>query len=217
MALTDTWNEATPAGSDFKSDGDNKIRQLKQQMREAWQVDHTFPDTGSAGDSTLGYHKVIHIKDNGGAASAVTDVIGLYNNGDALYMIKEGGGITEIAGDSVNAKTGDWIASTVTTARTGWTNVSATYTGKFMRISATPLSTGGSDTHSHAAGTYISDPHTHSYTPNTLTEAGGGGSQTYADNTAATTSSGGGGAITGTSASGDNVPVYVQVVIFQKD
>jgi len=68
---------------------------------------------------------------------------------------------------------GDLIVSTVTTARTGWTNVSATYANKFMRISATPLSAGGADTfsltlaeanlpgHTHAAGTLIGPAHTH--------------------------------------------------------
>jgi len=45
--------------------------------------------------------------------------------------------------------TGDWLLSSVSTAHTGWTNVSATYSDKFMRINTTPLSTGGSNTHQH--------------------------------------------------------------------
>jgi len=57
--------------------------------------------------------------------------------------------------------TGDWIISSVATARTGWTDVSATYANKFMRISATPLSTGGADTHSHTIAEANLPSHTH--------------------------------------------------------
>jgi len=76
-------------------------------------------------------------------------------------------------------KTGDWIISSVATARTGWTDVSTTYANKFMRVSATPLSTGGADTftlaetnlpahthtgpsHTHGVGTLAMTAHTHS-------------------------------------------------------
>lgn len=136
---------------------------------------------------------------------------------------------------------GDLISSTVNTARTGWTNVSATYANKFMRISATPLSTGGADTHTHAVGSFVSPTtgshtltatempaHTHTFSWGII---GAGGSyldaeDRYAGATDSTTSSsagsGGGhthtgGAITGTSAAGDNVPAYLTVCIFQKD
>jgi hypothetical protein len=56
---------------------------------------------------------------------------------------------------------GDWIISTVNTARAGWTDVSATYANKFMRISATPLTLGGADTHSHTIAANNLPVHTH--------------------------------------------------------
>ncbi len=107
---------------------------------------------------------------------------------------------------------GDWITSSVTTARTGWTNVSATYANKFMRIGATPLSTGGADSHSITLITDNLPSHTHSVTTYTGSGAfsnvlGGGGTvisayaPTYTGSNVAFTS--------------DNVPVYVAVVIFQ--
>lgn len=117
--------------------------------------------------------------------------------------------------------TGDWIISTVTTAHPGWTNVSATYADKFMRINATPLTTGGADTHSHGAGSYSGSSHTHSISASeNQKEAGGGGGSEYAaasHSHTGSTGSGGGGAISGSSASASNVPAFVQVVVFQKN
>jgi hypothetical protein len=140
---------------------------------------------------------------------------------------------------NVPFKTGDWIISTVITARAGWTNVSATYSNKFMRINATPLTTGGADTHTHAAGSYASPTtgshvlttaempaHTHSVSIIGGDQGYGGASRPdgFLKTTSTTDSTGGGGghthtggAITGTSASADNVPPYVQVCIFQKN
>jgi len=121
--------------------------------------------------------------------------------------------------------TGDWIISTVTTAHPGWTNVSATYSNRFMRINATPLTTGGADTHSHGAGSYSAAAHTHSGTTgnNNQTRTGHGGAENqytepmHPHDHGFTTDSSGGGAISGTSASADNIPAYVQVVVFQKN
>jgi len=119
--------------------------------------------------------------------------------------------------------TGDWIISSVATARTGWTNVSATYSNKFMRINATPLTTGGVDTHttpSHTLTTTEMPAHTHDV--NAYDGGASGNKVNYVSNannlyviTAAASSTGGGGGHT--HAAADNVPVYVQVCIFQKD
>ena len=137
---------------------------------------------------------------------------------------------------------GDWISSSVTTARTGWANVSATYANKFMRINATPLGTGGSDTHSHTlstanlavhghgVGTYAAaGPGTHTHPlevyrglAGSLNPSTGGTAGEYAINSGAGTSHGH--SITGSSAnagsgsafSGANVSAYVQVTVFQK-
>lgn len=179
----------------------------------------------------------------------------LYKNGSVYERWINVDGLTtwqreDIAGTFV---TGDWIISSVTTARTGWSNVSATYSNRFMRINATPLTTGGADTHTHGAGSYTVPAHDHGATTGSYTltvsdipahthvvkfTSSTGGSTTAMEkslvtdaqeNTKTSESTGGGGGhshtitqqaaatITGTSASGDNVPAYVQVVIFQKD
>jgi len=116
---------------------------------------------------------------------------------------------------------GDILLTTVSTARTGWTNVSSTYSNKFIRINATALSAGGADTHTHGAGSYAGPSHTHSGTTDGVTFGGGGSLTAGALDTTHThtftTGAGGTGAVTGTSASGDNVPAYMTLIMFQKD
>lgn len=140
-------------------------------------------------------------------------------------------------------KTGDWVLSSVTTARTGWSNVSATYSNKFMRINATPLTTGGADTHSHTLSTTnlpshnhgvsaitVADEsaHTHGIQAYTISAGAGTGWTNFTANIASRTSDAGSAHThilsgntdstgSGTAFTADNVPAYVQVVIFQKD
>jgi hypothetical protein len=52
---TTSWDETTPSGSDALNAGDNRIRELKTQIREVIDVDHDFPSSGSASDN--GQHK----------------------------------------------------------------------------------------------------------------------------------------------------------------
>jgi hypothetical protein len=143
--------------------------------------------------------------------------------------------------------TGDWIVSTVNTARAGWTDVSATYANKFMRISATPLTLGGADTHSHTiaannlpthahpAGTLAVDSagaHTHTISNSTNGLKANGviqfsGTQGYdlgslnADSAGAhshtLSGSTGNNTTTATDITGANVPAFVAVCTFQKN
>lgn len=55
MPPTVSWSETTPAGGDALNQGDNRIRELKTQIREVIDVDHDFPSSGSASD--VGQHK----------------------------------------------------------------------------------------------------------------------------------------------------------------
>jgi hypothetical protein len=54
------WNETTPAGTDKRSEGDDRIRELKKQVREVIERDHEFPETGGAG-AAWGMHKNIRL------------------------------------------------------------------------------------------------------------------------------------------------------------
>lgn len=143
--------------------------------------------------------------------------------------------------------TGDFVSSSSSTARPGWTDVTSTYDGKFMRVSTgTALATGGADTHTHEVGTFASQDHahtapahTHAVSGNSATETlsgsgsanaisydGGGAfavqhyhaiSFTSGSGGESATTSNGAQAITGTSAAGDNVPAYFNVKLWQMD
>jgi len=108
--------------------------------------------------------------------------------------------------------------------------VSATYSNRFIRINATPLTTGGQDTHTHAVGSYVTgSTHTHTVPRDgwgstdvgiagriaTAEDAGAGNAlaTATADNT--TGASGGSTAVSGTSASSDNIPTFVSARLCQ--
>lgn len=139
----------------------------------------------------------------------------------------EGGAIPLGSITNYPFKTGDWIISSVTTARTGWTEVTATYNNKFIRISSgTALDTGGTDTHNHGGATASHTlssaeipAHTHSVDIIAGGKGYGGASRPdgYNDSASTTGSTGGGGGHTHTVASANNIPAYVQIKIFQKD
>ena len=110
----------------------------------------------------------------------------------------------------------------------GSSNITATYSDRFPRINATPASTGGVDTHTHAVGSYAGPSHTHNIpatsaiwggedveTTALATAIGGAEQQAFRATIDNPTGSGGTGAITGTSASGDNVPAYFTVILCQ--
>ena len=166
MALTNPFDTSTPTGSNNPTQGDDRIRELKDAIVEREGQDHYWPASGTVYDNDdCGFHSkvtllvqtsitqkadagIVYSKD----VSAKAELHYKDEDGNEVQLTSAGS-----ATDSVKAKTGDWIISTVTTARTGWTNVSATYSGKFMRINVTPLTTGGADTHTHAAGSFTAD------------------------------------------------------------
>lgn len=58
---TVSWSEVTPAGSDNIALGDNRIRELKTQIREVINVDHDFPSSGQ--DTDVGQHKQVTLQE----------------------------------------------------------------------------------------------------------------------------------------------------------
>lgn len=52
---TTSWDENSPAGSDAINQGDNRIREMKTQVREVMDVDHQYNSSGSDADN--GAHK----------------------------------------------------------------------------------------------------------------------------------------------------------------
>lgn len=108
----------------------------------------------------------------------------------------------------------------------GTTDISSTYSGYFLRTNSTQGTVAGADTHTHTAGSYTGAAHTHTGSASTLGGAltrlddNSGGTDVDWNNPTAhthtiTVASGGAGAITGTSASGDNVPVHITAKLCQ--
>jgi len=65
-----SWSELTPAGSDARSAGDNRIRELKTQIREVIAVDHEFASSGVS--ATAGQHKQVTLQESADIGSGAT-------------------------------------------------------------------------------------------------------------------------------------------------
>lgn len=124
-------------------------------------------------------------------------------------------------------RTGDWLLSESLTTPNGFTDVSATYTDKFIRISSsTPTTTGGTNTHDHGAATgnhalTIAEMPAHTHTVplagrqdpgSRISEAG----KAYVGRSETSDSTGGGSAHSHTIATANNIPAYVQVKVYRK-
>jgi hypothetical protein len=114
-----------------------------------WEIDGTETQLKTADEIDMRSKKIINVTDPAANQDAATK---------------------KYVDDSSHFLTGDWIISSVATAHTGWTNVSATYANKFMRINATPGTIAGADTHTHtvpahlhAAGTLTVPNHAHDF------------------------------------------------------
>jgi len=105
----------------------------------------------------------------------------------------------------------------------GTTDISATYEGDFLRVSATQLTTGGDTTHTHGVGSFVTgSTHTHTIPRDgwgatdvgtsgrlaTAEDSGAGNAlaTATADNTSG--ASGGSVAVSGTSATGSSLPPF---------
>lgn len=132
--------------------------------------------------------------------------------------------------DGFAFRSGDLIMSSNVITPTGWTDVSSTYNDKFIRISSgTALTTGGTDTHAHTAGSFVGPNHRHVSgmvlysSPQSqgayqwVTNQAIGGGQYGIDGATLNTTYSGTGSITGTSTTVNNIPAYVQTKMYKKD
>jgi hypothetical protein len=158
MAFSETWSETDPVNHTKFNAQPGHVRSVKTGVRERLQFGGMYYP--SSHDEAAGEHTYLRMRQTTKPTN-VADKGFIYckdmtGTTELFFEDEAGNEIQLTAGgvlrDSVNAKTGDWLHSSVTTARTGWTNVSATYSDKFIRINATPLTTGGANTHTHAAG-----------------------------------------------------------------
>lgn len=143
---------------------------------------------------------------------------GLETNQDGGLRAKVYGMLNRTSNGIEWGRSGDVVFSSSTTTPDGFTDISTTYANKFVRISATALSEGGADTHTHGVGSYTMPAHSHTGSTGGVSFGGGGSLTSGALDTAHThsISTEAATAITGTSASGDNVPAFVTLKAYQK-
>jgi len=255
MAYSRDWSKLIPIDHTKFKDIPGAVRNLRQDLEERLK---NFMYGFTAGETSEGL-KYAPLLAQGTAPTTSAATVCLYAqtdaNGIAQFYLKDGTGNAiqvskggKLMGLSSDVwRSGDMIPSTNTGAPTGWTDISSTYEGKFLRISTgTPLEAGGSDTdsvtletanlpaHAHAAGTLATasdGAHTH-----TIGFAGGGSGsvpqqpyQVSADPAQdySTTSSSGAhthamsgstaNAGSGTAFTVDTVPAYIRTRMYRKD
>lgn len=240
----DTWDESKPAGSRDLALGDDDIREFKRAIRQRLEEDHEFADDESGNDN-IGYHKKVTLTKRTAGNPTIVNDAGIVFTKDAgsdaieLYYIDDDGNVTQLSkqgkamGLGTDAwRTGDKILSSNTETPTGWTDISATYTDNFIRISSgTPLSTGGANTHDHGAATGSTTltaaqsgvpAHSHNVTYYNLENNGGApcrGQGVSGDTVVATANNTAQDAAQGHThsiATANNIPVYVQMRMYSK-
>lgn len=203
-SFDDAWEETAPDGDlDDISTGDDQMRQDKRAIRERLAVDHNFVADEVTPDATIGYHQAIHLKDQAGTTPGNST---LYNDTDIVYWKNAAGTAKNIPTNGIALPSGAVFFMITGSCPTGSTDITATYSNKFVRINATGGSTGGADTHTQTYSTTsgAGTAHTHD-------RGGGGGASTqfgggdsYIATESAHTHS-----VSGTTSAGDNVPAYV--------
>jgi hypothetical protein len=93
MWAAETWNEATPAGDESPTLGDDRTRELKRAIRERLAVDHDFeasesPAFGDA-NATIGMHEGIRLKEQASSPTTIADQAG-------FWAADDGSGNTEL-------------------------------------------------------------------------------------------------------------------------
>jgi len=107
-APTTAWDETSPAGTADIKEGDDRIRELKIQLREIITVDHKMDSSGTG--ATFGYHENIHLietADIGAGASGIC-LLGAQTSGytagkPELYFTDEDNDDVQITRDGVLA------------------------------------------------------------------------------------------------------------------
>lgn len=114
MAIpTAAWSETTPAGTDVVSAGDDRIREMKTQLREIIEIDHVMEDSGNG--TTWGYHVAAHFTVQAADPDAVANSIILYGKDVSakteLHARDEDGNVVQItSGGELNVDFSDYLA-----------------------------------------------------------------------------------------------------------
>ena len=87
-----SWAENSPAGSDNISLGDNRIREMKTQLREVIGVDHDFPSSGQADDNGQHLRVTLQEQEDIGTGAVGTTILGsqtIDGKGELVYTTED--------------------------------------------------------------------------------------------------------------------------------
>ena len=109
-----SWDETSPAGSDNISAGDNRIRELKTQVREVIDVDHDFPSSGQAAD--VGQHKQVTLQEQAdlGTGAVGATILGsqtVSGKGELVYTDEDDNDIQITTGGVLKPSTDTTLAN----------------------------------------------------------------------------------------------------------
>jgi hypothetical protein len=102
---TTAWAETTPSGGDNISAGDNRIREMKTQIREVIDVDHDFPSSGQAAD--VGQHKKVTLQEQAdlGTGAVGATILGsqtVSGKGELVYTDEDDNDIQITSGGNID-------------------------------------------------------------------------------------------------------------------
>ena len=146
VAFTRTWNtsyESSPIDSQSASQGATRIRELKKDIRERLEVDHSWD-----GDTDDGAHKKLTLVEQSSDPAAVTNRIFLYTKESTdgkseIFICDEDGDIMQLTSNGSFGMVGEVKCFAYGTPPTGWlecdgTAISrTTYAGLFAKIGTT--------------------------------------------------------------------------------
>lgn len=170
------WDETSPAGSQLKSLGDNRIRELKTQVREVMSVDHNFQSSGQ--DADAGKHKKLSLIEQADLGTGATGkpIFGAQTVGGNAEMVWTTEGDVDLQftdGDDFHENILNFVgmivmwAGTLANIPSGWqlcdgTNGTPDLKGKMIpcvKTSTNPGTVSGADY--VAAHTHTGGAHTH--------------------------------------------------------
>lgn len=101
------WDETSPSGSQAISLGDDRIRELKTQIREVINVDHDFPSSGQASDN--GQHKQVTLQEQAdlGTGAVNATILGsqtVSGKGELCYVDEDDNTIQITSGGKIRAE-----------------------------------------------------------------------------------------------------------------
>lgn len=103
---TTGWDETSPSGSDALNAGDNRIREMKTQIREVIDVDHKFASSGSDADNGCHDQVTLLEKADLGTGAVGKTILGsqtVSGKGELVYTDEDNNDIQITSGGKVHA------------------------------------------------------------------------------------------------------------------